>query len=166
MGKTSVSVTGGVLTIKGAKGILTKRVHPTISIAVVDGGVHVTAKDASRLARVLTGTFSSHVKNMVEGVETPFVKKLILDGVGYRWEVKDKNLVLTVGFSHTVSLAIPEDIETKVEKNILTLTSVNKESIGQFAADVRRVKPPEPYLGKGIRYEGEVIRRKQGKKAV
>ena len=166
MGKTDIQVAGGVLTVKGAKGTLTKRVHPSVSIAVGEGGVHVTAKDASRLARVLTGTYASHVRNMVLGAETPFVKKLILEGVGYRWELKGKELVLTVGFSHTVPLAIPEDVEAKVEKNTLTLTSANKESIGQFAANIRRVKPPEPYLGKGIRYDGEVIRRKQGKKAV
>ena len=81
-------------------------------------------------------------------------------------EVKGKEVVLTVGFSHTVPLEIPEDVVVKVEKNTMTLESANKESVGQFAANVRRVKPPEPYLGKGIHYEGEIIRRKQGKKAV
>ncbi len=166
VGKTDVSVSGGVLTIKGAKGTLTKRLHPSVAITVADGGAMITAKDASRLARVLTGTYAAHVKNMVHGVETPFVKKLILEGVGYRMEVKGKEVVLTVGFSHTVSLPIPEDVTAVSEKNTLILTSPNNESLGQFAANVRRVKPPEPYLGKGIRYEGEVIRRKQGKKAV
>jgi len=166
IGKANVSVEGGVLTIKGTKGTLTKRVHPTIDIAISPEGVMVTPKDASRLAKALTGTFASHVKNMAQGVETPYVKKLIMDGVGYKMEVKGKDVVLTVGFSHTVPLAIPEDVAAKVEKNVMTLESANKESVGQFAANVRRVKPPEPYLGKGIHYEGEVIRRKQGKKAV
>ncbi len=166
VGKTDVSVSGGVLTIKGAKGTLTKRLHPSVAVTVLNGGAMITAKDASRLARVLTGTYAAHVKNMVHGVETPFVKKLILEGVGYRMEVKGKEVVLTVGFSHTVSLPIPEDVTAVSEKNTLILTSPNNESLGQFAANVRRVKPPEPYLGKGIRYEGEVIRRKQGKKAV
>ncbi len=166
LGKTDVQVVGGMLTVKGAKGTLTKRVHPSIDIAVADGGAIITAKDASRLARVLTGTYAAHVKNMVQGVETPFTKKLILEGVGYRMELKGKDFVLTVGFSHTVSLAIPADVTAVVEKNTVTLTSPNNESLGQFAANIRRVKPPEPYLGKGIRYEGEVIRRKQGKKAV
>ncbi|MFZ2500887.1 MAG: 50S ribosomal protein L6 [Minisyncoccia bacterium] len=165
-GKTSVSVEHGVLTVKGAKGTLTKRVHPSIDIATDGGNVLVTAKDRSRLAKMLAGTFSSHVKNMIQGVETPFVRKLILEGVGYRVEVKGKDVVLTVGFSHTVPLTIPEDVTATVEKNIIKLESINKESVGQFAANIRRVKPPEPYLGKGIRYEGEVIRRKQGKKAV
>lgn len=166
LGKADVSVAGGVLTVKGPKGTLTKRVHPTIDIAVADGRVTVSPKDRSRLAKALTGTFASHVKNMVQGVETPFMKKLILEGVGYRVELKGKDLVLTVGFSHTVPLAIPEDVTATVEKNAIKLESINKESVGQFAANIRRVKPPEPYLGKGIRYDGEVIRRKQGKKAV
>ena len=166
LGNTAVSVAGGVLSVKGTKGTLTKRVHPSISIIVDESGVMVTPKDRSRLAKALTGTFASHVKNMVQGVETPFTIKLILEGVGYRMEVKGNDVVLTVGFSHTVPLAIPQDVSVKVEKNTITLESVNKESVGQFAANIRRVKPPEPYLGKGIRYDGEIVRRKQGKKAV
>ncbi|MFA7302706.1 MAG: 50S ribosomal protein L6 [Candidatus Paceibacterota bacterium] len=165
-GKAEVSVAGGTLTVKGAKGTLTKRVHPTVSIVVDESGVTITPKDSSRLAKALTGTFASHVRNMVAGVETPFSKKLVLEGVGYRMELKGQEVVLTVGFSHTVPLTIPEDVTATLEKNTLTLTSPNKESVGQFAANVRRVKPPEPYLGKGIRYQGEVVRRKQGKKAV
>lgn len=166
IGKTDVSVAGGLLTVKGAKGTLTKRVHPSIEITVDAAGVSIAAKDRSRLGRVLTGTFASHVKNMVEGVENRYMKKLILEGVGYRVEVKGSDIVLTVGFSHTVALAIPADISAVVEKNVIKLEGSNKETVGQFAANIRRVKPPEPYLGKGIHYEGEVVRRKQGKKAV
>ena len=166
VGKTAVSVAGGVLSVKGTKGTLTKRVHPSVDIAVSEVGVLVTPKDRSRLAKALTGTFASHVKNMVQGVETPYLRKLVLEGVGYKVEAKGNNLVLTVGFSHTVPIAIPEDVTATVEKNSIILTSPNKESVGQFAANIRRVKPPEPYLGKGIRYDGEVVRRKQGKKAV
>ena len=166
VGKTEVSVSAGVLSVKGAKGTLTKRVHPSINVEVGATGVLVTAKDRSRLAKALTGTFASHVKNMIGGVETPYVRKLILEGVGYRVEVKGKKLVFAVGFSHPVELDIPADVTATAEKNLITLTSPDKESVGQFAANIRRIKPPEPYLGKGIRYEGEVIRRKQGKKAV
>jgi len=166
VGKTEVSVAGGMLSVKGTKGTLTKRVHPSVSITVSGEGVMITPKDSSKLAKALTGTFASHVKNMVQGVEKPYMVKLILEGVGYKVEVKGKDVVLTVGFSHTVPLAIPEDVSAKVEKNVITLESANKESVGQFAANIRRVKPPEPYLGKGIRYDGEVVRRKQGKKAV
>ena len=166
VGRTDVSVASGVLTVKGPKGTLTKRVHPTVDISVADGKVTVSPKDRSRLAKALTGTYASHVKNMVQGVETPFMKKLILEGVGYRVELKGKDIVLSVGFSHTVPLTIPEDVTATVEKNVIKLESINKESVGQFAANIRRVKPPEPYLGKGIRYDNEVVRRKQGKKAV
>lgn len=165
-GKTDVSVAHGVLTVKGSKGTLTKRVHPGVGITVDNGAITIAPNNNSRLAKALTGTFASHVKNMVQGVETPFTKKLILEGVGFRVELKGKDIVLSVGFSHTVPLAIPEDVTATVEKNTIKLESINKESVGQFAANIRRVKPPEPYLGKGIRYEGEVIRRKQGKKAV
>ncbi len=165
-GKTDVSVAQGMLTVKGSKGTLVKRVHPTIDIAVEAGQITVAPKDRSRLAKALTGTFASHVKNMVQGVETPFQKKLILEGVGYKVTTDGKNVVLTVGFSHTVPLVIPADVTATVEKNVIKLESINKESLGQFAANIRRVKPPEPYLGKGIRYDGEVILRKQGKKAV
>lgn len=166
IGRTTVSVAGGALTVKGTKGTLTKRVHPIINISIAPEGVMVTPKNNSRLAKALTGTYASHVKNMVQGVETPYMKKLVMDGVGYKMEVKGKEVVLTVGFSHTVALPIPEDVTVKVEKNVMTIESISKESTGQFAANVRRVKPPEPYLGKGIHYEGEIIRRKQGKKAV
>ncbi len=166
VGKTDVSVTGGMLTVKGSKGTLTKRIHPSIEIAIEPTGVLVTPRDRSRLAKQLTGTFASHVKNMITGVETPYVKKLILEGVGYKMEVKGKEVVLSVGFSHTVPLMIPEGITATVEKNAIKLESTDKDSVGQFAANIRRVKPPEPYLGKGIRYENEVIRRKQGKKAL
>jgi large subunit ribosomal protein L6 len=166
VGKATVSVEGGVLSVTGAKGTLTKRVHPSVSIAIDESGVLITPKDHSRLAKALTGTFASHVKNMIAGTETLYMKKLILEGVGYKMEVKGKDVVLTVGFSHTVALPIPEDVTATAEKNVMKLESANKESVGQFAANIRRIKPPEPYLGKGIRYEGEVVRRKQGKKAV
>ncbi len=165
-GKTTVTVSGATLSVKGAKGTLEKSIHPSVSITVGEGGVSVVANDSSRLAKALIGTYASHVKNMVQGVETPYTKKLILDGVGYRMEVKGKDLVLQVGFSHPVSMPIPEGVTAVVEKNALKLECINKETLGQFAANVRAVKPPEPYLGKGFHYEGEVIRRKQGKKAV
>ncbi|MGD0328419.1 MAG: 50S ribosomal protein L6 [Minisyncoccia bacterium] len=166
VGKTDVSVANGTLTVKGTKGTLTKRIHPSITITMNKDGAMIAPKDRSRLAKALTGTFASHVRNMVRGVETPYIIKLILEGVGYRVEVKGSEVVLTVGFSHTVPLAIPKDVSVKTEKNVIMLESANKESVGQFAANIRRIKPPEPYLGKGIRYEGEVVRRKQGKKAI
>ena len=124
----------------------------------------ITPKNHSRLSKALTGTYASHVRNMVKGVETPYKKVMILEGVGYKVEVKGRDLQFLVGFSHPVKLAIPADVTATAEKNVITLESPSKESVGQFGAIIRAVKPPEPYLGKGIRYEGEVIRRKQGKK--
>lgn len=164
-GKAQVTVAGGTLTVKGSKATLEKHVHPSVHIDVGSEGIMVTANDRSRLARALVGTYVAHLKNMVQGVENPFVRKLILEGVGYRMEIKGSQVVLTVGFSHQVALDIPEGVTAVVEKNVMTLTSANIETLGQFAANIRRVKPPEPYLGKGIRYEGEVVRRKQGKRA-
>ncbi len=165
-GKTSVSFSGDTLTVKGAKATLTKRVHPVVGVEITPEGVQVSPKNSSRLAKALTGTFASHVKNMIKGVETPYVTKLILEGVGYKAEVKGKEIVFLVGKSHPVKFSIPADVTATAEKNLITLAGADKESVGQFAANIRHVKPPEPYLGKGIRYEGEVIRRKQGKKAV
>jgi large subunit ribosomal protein L6 len=166
VGKTEVSFSGDTLTVKGPKGTLTKRVHPAISIEITSEGVQVRGKNSSRLARALTGTYASHVRNMVKGVVEPYKQGLILEGVGYRVEVKGKEMQFLVGKSHPVKLAIPEGLTATAEKNAITIEGADKESVGQFSANIRRVKPPEPYLGKGIRYAGEVIRRKQGKKAV
>jgi large subunit ribosomal protein L6 len=102
---------------------------------------------------------------MISGVNTPFVKKLQIEGIGYRAEITGKNIKLSLGFSHPIVMAIPDGVATKVEKNIITVEGADKEKVGQFAASVRALKKPEPYKGKGIRYEGEVVREKAGKKA-
>ena len=114
--------------------------------------------------KALWGTYSSHIQNMVKGVATPFAKKLILEGIGYKSEVKGSNLVMALGFSHQVIVPVPEGLKVTAEKNIITTTGADKELVGSFAAKVRSLKKPEPYKGKGMRYEGEVIKRKQGKK--
>jgi large subunit ribosomal protein L6 len=165
-GKAEVSFAGDTLTVKGPKGTLTKRVHPSVAIAVGPEGVVVTPKNTSRATRAMVGTFASHVKNMAEGVQTPYKKVLVVEGVGYKVSIKGKELELMVGFSHPVTLPVPEGVTATIEKNVITLESADKEILGQFAANIRAVKKPEPYLGKGIRYQDEVIRRKQGKKAV
>lgn len=164
--KVSVETAGGMLTVKGAKETLSRSIHPTISIDVTPEGVMVTPNGNSKLARALTGTYAAHVRAMVSGVETPWKKVLILKGVGYKVELRGKEIVLNVGFSHPVSLTVPEGITATVEKANITISGADKQAVGQFAAEVRAVKPPEPYLGKGIAYDNEVIRRKQGKKAV
>jgi large subunit ribosomal protein L6 len=162
--KTEVSAANGVLTVKGPLGTVTKPIHSMVTIAVADGHVTVTPKNTSKLSRSLWGTYGSHVKNMIAGVNKKYEKKLTLEGIGYRVELQGKNLKFLVGFSHPVLLPIPEGLEVAVEKNAMTVSGIDKETVGQFAANIRAVKKPEPYKGKGIRYEGEYVRQKQGKK--
>lgn len=162
---TDVTVADREVTVKGKGGTLKRALHPTIQVAVLNGEVSVTPGTESRLALALWGTYAAHISNMIAGVNTPFVKKLQIEGIGFRAELSGKNLKLSVGFSHPVIVAIPEGVTAIVEKNIITVSGADKEAVGQFAASVRALKKPEPYKGKGIRYEGEVVRQKQGKKA-
>ena len=163
--KVEVTAAPGTLSVKGPKASLSRSVHSSIKIEVTPEGVMITPNNNSRLAHALTGTFAAHLKAMMTGVETPFKKVLILNGVGYKVELKGTDLVFAVGFSHPVVLAVPEGLTATVVKNTITIEGADKQRVGQFAAEVREVKKPEPYLGKGIKYEDEVIRRKQGKKA-
>lgn len=160
-----MKVSGMDLTVKGKGGTLTRAIHPAIEIAIDGAVAKVTPKNNSRLARALWGTYSAHLRNMIAGVNTPFVKKLEVQGIGYRAELAGKQVKLTVGFSHPVFVNVPEGLTVAIDKNIITITGADKEVLGEFAATVRAVKKPEPYKGKGIRYEGEVVRMKQGKKA-
>jgi large subunit ribosomal protein L6 len=162
---TEVSVASGEITVKGKGGTLKRAMHPAVKIDIQNGEAVVSPAQETRLARALWGTYAAHVRNMVNGVNTPFQKKLQVEGIGYRAELSGKQLKLQVGFSHPVLIAIPEGITALVEKNIITITGANKDQVGQFAATIRSTKKPEPYKGKGIRYEGEVVRMKQGKKA-
>ncbi len=163
--KTEVSVAGSVLTVKGPLGTLTKDVHPYVNVAVEADGVQVSPKNDTHLAKALWGTYASHVRNMVQGVNEPYKKTLVLDGIGYRMAVTGTNITLNIGFSHQVIMPIPQGVTATVEKNELTLSGVDKEVVGQFAANVRAKKKPEPYKGKGFHYSDEVVLRKQGKKA-
>jgi large subunit ribosomal protein L6 len=162
---TTVTVADGTLTIKGPLGTITKPVHDSVAITVSPEGVMVEAKNESKLARSLRGTFASHIRNMMKGVTQKYARKLELQGIGYRVELQGKNIKFQVGFSHPVLMAIPAGIDVVIEKNNVNVSGIDKEAVGQFAANVRAVKKPEPYKGKGIRYEGEYVRQKQGKKA-
>lgn len=164
--KVSVTLADGVVTVKGSKDTLTRDVHSSVAIEVTPEGVVVSPKNNTRLARALTGTYAAHMRAMISGVETPFKKVLIINGVGYKVEMKGNELVFALGFSHPVVVTIPEGITVGVVKNTITIEGADKQKVGQFAAEIRDLKRPEPYLGKGIKYEDEVIRRKQGKKAV
>ena len=114
----------------------------------------------------LWGTYGSEIKSMLKGVVMPFTKKLIVEGIGFKSEVKGSELVFSLGFTHQVKIPIPKNISAMAVKNIITVVGVDKELVGRFAAEIRDLKKPEPYKGKGIHYEGEVIRRKEGKKTV
>jgi large subunit ribosomal protein L6 len=159
-----VTKSGDILTVVGSKGTLTKVFRDDIVINIAESLITLNAKRNDKFSKSLWGTYASHIKNMIAGVETPYQKKLILEGVGFKSEVKGKELVFALGFSHPVIAKIPDGITATAEKNNITITGIDKELVGSFAASVRSLKKPEPYKGKGMRYEGEVIRRKQGKK--
>ena len=160
------SMADGVLTVKGPKGTLTRTMKSDVAVSIADGTITLTPDEKSDRAPALWGTYASHINNMIEGVTEGFTKVLEIEGVGYRAEVQGNKLVINVGFSHPVELELPEGVSATVEKSVITLTGHDKEVVGQFAANVRKVRPPEPYKGKGIHYQGEYIIRKQGKKAV
>lgn len=162
---TEITLSGADVRVKGPKGTLSRVGHRLINIEVGKEGVQVSTKSDTIEARAALGTYASHVRNMFEGVTKGFSKRLLIDGVGFKWEVAGKSLNLSLGFSHPIKMAIPEGLTVAVDKGALVITGFDKELVGQFAANVRALKKPEPYKGKGIRYSDEVIRRKQGKKA-
>jgi len=143
-----------------------------VTLKIKKSFIEVASTEQSSLAKennftkALWGTYASHIKNMIKGVNDGFEKKLILEGVGYKSQVSGNKLVLALGFSHPVEVEIPAGLTIKAEKNILTTSGIDKELVGAFSAKVRALKKPEPYKGKGFRYSDEVIRRKQGKKSV
>ncbi|MEQ1561298.1 MAG: 50S ribosomal protein L6 [Nitrospira sp.] len=161
---TEVTLSNGLLTVKGKEGSLSKKFKSDIEITIGATEITLAPKRITLANKALWGTYASHVMNMVSGVTTPFVKKLIIEGIGYKSEVKGTNLVLALGFSHPVNVPIPNGLKVTAEKNVITATGIDKEVVGEFVANVRSLKKPEPYKGKGIRYEGEVVKRKQGKK--
>ena len=162
--KTEVAFAGGILTVKGPLGTLEKKLKENIEINIGTNEITLVPKIITLENKALWGTYASHIMNMIYGVTTPYTKKLIIEGIGYKSEVKGDKLVLALGFSHPVNVSIPSGLKVTAEKNIITATGIDKEVVGQFVASVRSLKKPEPYKGKGIRYDGEVIKRKQGKK--
>ena len=160
-----ISVAGTVCTVKGPKGALIQEVHPNIKVSVADGNVLITRPDDEKDNRALHGLIRALIANMVTGVTTGFRKSLELQGTGYRAQLQGQNLVLTVGFSHSVEMHPLPGAAFTVETNTLVHVDGNdKQVVGQQAALVRRVRPPEPYHGKGVRYRGERIKLKAGKK--
>lgn len=164
---TGVEVTqhGNTLTVKGPKGTITRSFRDEVEIKIDGNAISFAPRRNDKLSRSLWGTYASHVNNMVTGVVTPFEKKLLIEGVGYKWEVKGADLQLALGFSHPVFKKIPEGLTVTADKTSLTIVGVDKEVVGLFANVIRSLKKPEPFKGKGIRYSTETIRRKQGKKS-
>ncbi|MEW5774756.1 MAG: 50S ribosomal protein L6 [Thermodesulfobacteriota bacterium] len=171
IGKLPVAIPKGVevtlgkmsIEVKGPKGALTTPMHEKIAYEKADDAVVVSRVDNTRLARAQHGLRRTLLANMVEGVTKGFSKTLEIVGVGYKVSVQGSTVVLTVGFSHPVNFALPQGVEAKAEGNKLTLSGIDKQLVGETAAKIRRVRPPEPFKGKGIKYADEHIRRKAGK---
>ena len=157
----------GELTVKGAKGSLSMAVLDDVEVSRDEAGLRVTPRGEGKRARAMWGLHRSLIANMVEGVSQGFRKDLEIVGVGYRCEVSGHKLTLNVGYSHPVEMEIPEGLEVTAEgPTRLTVRGIDKQRVGQLAAEIRRVRPPEPYKGKGIRYADEHVRRKVGKSGV
>lgn len=166
--KTEVKVTGDTVVVKGPLGELSRTFRPGIKIEVNEGKVSFTpvVKNPNVTVNSLWGTVASHVENMILGVNKVYEKKLIVEGIGYKADVVGSDLVFKLGFSHPIKVAIPKTLKVTSDKNIISVSGIDKELVGIYTAELRDLKKPEPYKGKGIRYEKEVIRRKEGKKTV
>ncbi len=164
VGKAKVAINGQAVAVEGPKGKLSINVHPLIKVSQEDGNVIVQRPNDERQAKALHGLTRSLIANMVEGVTNGYRKALEVQGVGYKAEHKGKNLVLSVGFANQLTVAIPANVTVAIEPgNKVVVTGADKQAVGQFAAQVRSMRKPEPYKGKGIRYEGEQIKLKPGK---
>jgi len=162
--KTSVDYKDRVIVVKGEKGTLTRTLHPAVDLEIKDSTIFVTIEQEDRKNRSLQGLTRSLVANMVDGVSKGFERVLEINGIGYRAEMKGKSIVLNLGYSHPIDFPLPEGIDATVDKNnVIRLTGIDKERVGQTAASIRKLRKPEPYKGKGVKYAEEYIQRKAGK---
>lgn len=160
-----VAISGDLISAKGKLGSLQYRATDDVVVTVDDGKISVKPANDSKRARAMWGTARSRLQNMVTGVSEGFTRNLEINGVGYRAAVQGKTLVLQLGFSHDVNYPIPEGIDIKCERpTAIAVSGADKQKVGQVAAEIRSYRPPEPYKGKGIKYDDEMIRRKEGKK--
>ncbi len=174
LGKLAIEIPAGVevtfvsnvLKVKGPKGELSRDIVGDITVTLDNNTVTFAKAKDTQKSRALWGTYAAHLRNMILGVTEGFKKILEIEGVGYKADAQGSKIKLSVGFSHPVELNAPEGVTMTTEKGVITIMGIDKEVVGQFAADIRKVKKPEPYKGKGIRYKGEFIIRKQGKKGV
>jgi len=163
-GKTKIDYKGRELTVKGEKGTLTRTLHPSVDLAITESTISVTIDQEDRKTRSLQGLTRSLVANMVDGVSKGFERTLEINGIGYRAEMKGNSIVLNLGYSHPIDFPLPEGVDATVDKNnVIKLTGIDKEKVGQTAASIRKLRKPEPYKGKGVKYAEEYIHRKAGK---
>ncbi len=164
IGKAKISIAGQKINVEGPKGKLALDVHPRIKVSQADGNLIVERPDDEKPSKALHGLTRALLANMVEGVTNGYKKSLEIQGVGYKAEMKGKNLVLSVGYANTVSIPVPMTVAVQLEgNNKIHVSGADKQAVGEFAARVRKVRKPEPYKGKGIRYEGEQVKIKPGK---
>lgn len=162
----TVTVEGNLVTVTGKGGTLTFEFKNAVNVEIKENKVIVTRKDEAKTSKQLHGTTNSIIKNMIDGVSIGFKKDLEINGVGYKFNVQGNKLVINAGYSHPVILDIPTGLKLEAPSNTeLTISGIDKQVVGEFAANVRKVRGPEPYKGKGIKYKDEFIRRKEGKKA-
>jgi large subunit ribosomal protein L6 len=161
----TATIDNGIVSVKGPKGTLTMPVFDDIKYETVDGGILVTPANDTKRARAFWGMQRTMVQNLVTGVTDGFSKKLLITGVGYRASVQGRKLKLQLGYSHDVDMEVPEGIDVKTpDQTTVEISGMDKQKVGQMAAEIRRWRKPEPYKGKGIKYDGEFIFRKEGKK--
>ena len=159
-----VKIEGKEVSVKGPKGEACFKVSPEIEVEKKEDKVFVSINTETKSTQALWGLNRVMIFNMIKGVVEGFEKRLEIQGIGFKAALEGDNLILSVGFSHPVKMKIPQGTKVSVEKNIIIVSGTDKELVGQFTANIRRIKPPEPYKGKGIRYVGETVRRKVGKK--
>ena len=162
--KTKLTFENRVLTVQGEKGKLSRSIHPAVDLNIKDGVLSVVPFEDKRTSRALQGMTRSLIANMITGVNQGFERTLIINGIGYRAETKGNSIILNVGYSNPVQFDLPEGVAASIDRNtIIKLSSIDKEKLGLVAAAIRKIRPPEPYKGKGIKYAEERIRRKAGK---
>ncbi len=163
-----VNVEGNTITVKGPKGTLNYTFRNNVEVKVEDGKIAVTRKDDTKVSKQLHGTTNSNINNMLIGVSEGFKKELEINGVGYRFQLQGNKVVVSAGYSHTVEMVAPEGVKMEMPEKSQTeliISGYDKQAVTEFAANIREIRKPEPYKGKGIKYKDEHIRRKEGKKA-
>lgn len=162
--KTTVTVSGDVITVKGPMGELSRAFKKNIAISVNGNKVELKPVKETLENKALWGTYASHITNMVEGVNKGYTERMLVEGIGYKADISPVEIVFKVGFSHPVKVSIPKNLKVISDKGVIVITGIDKELVTSFASSLKAIKKPEPYKGKGIRFENEVIRRKEGKK--